>query len=159
MAISGGSVLNENYTPKRVSFGRTSTAKILDGRNSNPVMDQSGRRYFNDVNTGWWAANGTVSDILALWGMGYLLGSHQTDVFVLSLTYDKSKASAPVLATTDGNGRWVKAIDENLGGSTTFVKGPWKSGYALGTHGVDAEKGVVWAVLNYNGYFAAVDGI
>ena len=135
-------------------------AKILSGTNNNPNSDLSGRQYFNDVNTGWYAENGnTGSDILALWGMGYTLGSDQTDIYTLSLSYDKSKGSSFALATPDGNGNWINAVDQNLGGAKTFVAGPWKAGYALGTYGIDTAGNTVWAVLNTNGYFAAVYGV
>jgi hypothetical protein len=136
-------------------------AKILSGTNNNPTTDPSGRQYSNDVNTGWWAeTSSTVSDILALWGMGYTLGGSQTDVYTLSLSYDQKKASSSlVLATPDGNGNWINAVEQNLGGAKTLVTGPWKAGYALGTYGIDAASGTVWAVINYNGYFAAVAGV
>ncbi|NTV10820.1 MAG: twin-arginine translocation signal domain-containing protein [Zoogloea sp.] len=135
-------------------------ARILDGTNANPNSDQSGRSFYNDVNTGWVARSSeTASDIFALWGMGYVLGSEQTDEFTLSMSYDKTKGSSVVLATPDGSGNWINAVDQNLGGSKTFVSGPWKSGYALGTYGIDAASGTVWAVINYNGYFAAVAGV
>jgi hypothetical protein len=136
-------------------------AAILSGTNDNPNTDMSGRQYYNDVNTGWVAETaGTASDILVLWGMGYSMGSNLTDVYTLSLSYDKTKASSSlVLATPDGNGNWINAVDQNLGGAKTFVSGPWKAGYALGTYGLDTTNGLVWAVINYNGYFAAVAGV
>ena len=136
-------------------------ASILSGTNSNPNTDLSGRQYANDVNTGWLAeTTGTASDILALWGMGHTLGSNQTDVFTLSLSYDQAKASGAlfVLATPDSNGNWIDAVDQNLGGAKKLVNGPWKAGYGLGTYGIDTVAKTVWAVLNYNGYFAAVVG-
>lgn len=135
-------------------------AKILGGTNSNPVTDQSGRKYYNDVNTGWLpATDGTSSDILALWGMNCSLGSEQTDVYVLSLSYRPTKGAVPVLATTDGAGNWVNAVAQNLGGSKKRHAGPWQPGYPLGSYGVDTESKTVWAVVNFNGYFAAVAGV
>ena len=141
--------------------GPTGTvAKILSGTNGNPITDPSGRRFYNDINTGWTAETAnTGSDILALWGMGYVLGSDQTDVFTLSLSYDSSKGSSFAIATPDGNGNWINAADQNLGGAKTFVAGPWVAGYALGTYGIDTASKTVWAVLNYNSYFAAVAGV
>lgn len=134
-------------------------AKILAGANNNPNADASGRKYYNSVNTGWLAAaKNTASDIMVLQGMSYTLGSSQTDVYVLSMSYDKSKSSAPVLATYDGNGNWINAVDQNLGGVKKQIQGAWKSGYTLGTYGIDTATSTVWAVLNYNGYFAAVAG-
>jgi hypothetical protein len=132
-------------------------AAILSGFNNNPTADQSGRKYYNAVNTGWYNdTSRTASDILALWGMGYVLGSNQTDVYTLSLSY---KGGAPVLATPDGNGNWVNAVDQNLGGAKKHVRGPWQAGYELGTYGIDTATNTVWAVINYNGYFAAVAGV
>ncbi|KAA0892304.1 metallophosphoesterase family protein [Oryzomonas rubra] len=133
------------------------TVAILSGANNNPNSDLSGRKFYNDVNTGWYTkTSSTVSDILALWGMGHTLGSDQTDTFTLSLSYS---SGSPVLGTPDGNGNWINAVDQNLGGAKKFVQGPWKSGYALGTYGIDTATKTVWAVLNYNSYFAAVAGI
>ncbi|BCS55931.1 metallophosphoesterase [Geobacter sp. SVR] len=138
---------------------KATTIKILAGTNGNPIVDPSGRKYSNAVTTSWWDANGTASDILALWGMAYTLGSDQTDQYVLQLSYDKSKGT-PVLATPDYNGTWVNAVDQNIGSNAKkLVSGPYTAGAALGTYGVDTTNGVVWAVLNYNGYFAAITGI
>jgi hypothetical protein len=135
------------------------TAAILSGTNSNPNTDPSGRKYYNDVTTGWYAeSTGTASDVLVLWGMGYTLGSSQTDVYTLSMSYDATKGSSFVLGTPDANGNWAKAVDQNLGGASKAVTGPWKSSYALGTYGMDPATKTVWAVLNYNGCFAAIAG-
>jgi len=135
------------------------TAAILSGTNSNPNTDPSGRKYYNDVTTGWYAeSTQTASDVLVLWGMGHTLGSSQTDVYTLSMSYDATKGSSFVLATPDANGNWAKAVDQNLGGATKAVTGPWKSSYALGTYGMDPATKTVWAVLNFNGCFAAIAG-
>jgi hypothetical protein len=32
-----------------------------------------------------------------------------------------------------------------------FVRGPWKTGYGLGTYGIDTKTHTAWAVLNYDG--------
>lgn len=148
-------------------------AQILAGINGNPIGDYNPitdavvRQYANAVNTGWVKADGTASDILTLWGMAYLLGSDQTDTYVLQLSYDKSKG-APVLATPSGSGTWSNAVDQNFGGTKKLVQGacPYTASTtsatldaALGTYGIDATNGVVWAVLNYNSYFAAVTGV
>jgi 3',5'-cyclic AMP phosphodiesterase CpdA len=132
-------------------------ARILAGTNGNPNSDPSGRRYGNAVNTGWYPQrHATASDILVLWGMAATLGSGQTDEYVLSLTCDPPKGKSFILATPDGRGRWVNAVSRNLGGTPAPVTGPWKPGYALGTYGLDREAGTVWAVLDHDGYFAAV---
>jgi hypothetical protein len=133
------------------------SAKVLAGTNFNPVADPSGRQFANEITTGWIAAkSNTVSDIFRLWGMTSILGSEQTDTYVLSLSYT---GGAPVLATSDQSGNWINAVDNNVGGSKKAVQGPYQDGYALGSYGVDAASKTVWAVLNYNGWFAAVSGI
>ncbi len=148
----------DSYTAVQDTY-KTTAAKILAGANGNPIVDPSGRKYYNAVTTSWWDASGTASDILALWGMAYTLGSDQTDVYVLQLNYDKSKG-APVLASPDYNGNWVNAVDQNIGSSVKkLVQGPYTAGAALGTYGIDTTAGTVWAVINYNGYFAAVAGV
>ncbi|MDR3671869.1 MAG: hypothetical protein P4L36_13560, partial [Holophaga sp.] len=152
LVASGGT-----YTGVHDTGPSGTVAKILGGTNSNPNTDRSGRIYYNDVNTGWFQETaGTASDILVLWGMARNLGSPQTDVFVLSMSYDAAKGSSFVLATTNGAGVWVNAVDQNTAGTKKLVNGPWKSGYPLGTYGIDTTAKTVWAVLNYNGYFAAV---
>jgi hypothetical protein len=150
----------DSFTTVKDTGPTGTAAQILGGTNGNPNTDQSGRKFFNDVNTGWYPeAGATASDILALWGMGSTMGSSQTDIFALSLSYDANKSGAFVLATPDGNGKWINAVDQNLGGAKTFVAGPWKAGCALGTYGIDTDTKTVWAVLNYNNYFAAVAGV
>jgi hypothetical protein len=132
-------------------------ARILCGTSGNPNVDPSGRAYASDVNTGWLpATRATASDVFTLWGMAHTLGSDQTDVYTLSLSYDPSRGSAFVLAARDGNGQWGEAVDQNTGGTRQRVAGPWKPGYGLGTHGMDPASGTVWAVLNHNGCFAAM---
>jgi hypothetical protein len=74
------------------------------------------------------------------------------------MSYDATKGSSFVLGTPDANGNWAKAVDQNLGGASKAVTGPWKSSYALGTYGMDPATKTVWAVLNYNGCFAAIAG-
>jgi len=146
--------------------GSGTVAKILAGSNGKTTTDPSGRFFNACVNTGWYAANGTAGDILSLRGMAASLGSAQTDIFAISLTYDKSKVTdaqiqsgAFALATPDDNGKWTNAVNKSTGGTKKFVLGAWKSSYTLGTYGVDTASGTVWAVINFNGYFAAVAGV
>ena len=49
----------------------------------------------------------------------------------------------------------------NLGGAAKLIQGPYDAtkNYGLGTYGIDTTNGVVWALLNYNGYFAVVAGV
>jgi hypothetical protein len=146
----------------------STTARILGGINGSGVKDGSNRPLVKAVDTGWTpgtagthkAECGTASDILSLWGMADL-GTDQTDVFALSLTYDPRKAPLERLgkglfglATKDDRGNWINAVDRNFGGTKKFVRGAWKPGYGLGTYGVDPATKTAWAVINHNSDFA-----
>jgi 3',5'-cyclic AMP phosphodiesterase CpdA len=142
--------------------------KILDGSNGSSVVDVSGRWLRMAVNTAWLAAtdatDATASDILLLHGMAWTMGSRKTDPYVLSLGFNPARASGAsgrqiVLASVDTDGKWANAASCNSasGRGGDFVRGPWKPGYPLGAHGFDANTNIVWAVLDYNGYFAAVE--
>lgn len=147
------------------------TAKIIAGTNgiltkslsaTDPVFSVS-------VNTGWYAAHSnTSSDILALWGMAYNLGSDQTDNFVLQMSFTPGSLTSTQLtsgsfgiASVDANGNWTNTVNNNFGaGNKAFIAGPWPtSGAAVGTYGVDTSTNTAWAVINHNGYFAVVNGI
>ncbi len=56
----------------------------------------------------------------------------------------------------NANGKWVNAVDQNVGGAEKFVSGPWKSGYGLGTFGIDSHTHTAWAVVDHAGQFAVV---
>lgn len=159
------------YTAVSDKSSAGTTAKIIAGTNgilthslspNDPVFSVS-------VNTGWYAAqSNTSSDILALWGMDYTLGSEQTDDFVLqmsftpgSLTSAQLTSGAFGIASVDENGNWTNTVNNNFGsGSKAFIAGPWPaSGAAVGTYGVDTSTNTAWAVINHNGYFAVVNGI
>jgi len=149
-------------------------ARILSGTNESTVTIMDGRATIKDVNTGWTSKYDAepgctgdderklASNILSLWGMGDL-GEEQTDTYVLSMSYDKRPVhlgnGAFTLATKDADGNWVNAVEMNFGGNERFVMGPWKSAYELGTYGVDPKTKTVWAVLNYEGDFAAARDI
>ena len=102
-----------------------------------------------------------ASDVFSLRGMADL-GSAQTDTYALSLSYNQHRL-LPIqfkkgllgLVAKNDKGRWVNAVDINIGGSKNFVFGPYKSGYELGTYGIDLKAGTVWAVINHAGDFAA----
>jgi hypothetical protein len=146
-----------------VSPGGTS-AQILGGSNGNTALDPAGRLYSAAVSTGWLTADGTASDILLLTGIGYMLGSNQTDPFAVALGYKDGSATADqitagklVLASPDESGTWANAVTLNFGGKTRFAEGPWKASYPVGTYGVDTTNQTVWAVVNHDvGSFAAV---
>jgi hypothetical protein len=134
---------------------------ILWGTNGRTGATNYGKALTKAVNTGWAPAErGLSSDILSLWGMADV-GTDQTDVFTLSLTYDPRKAPRERrgeevfgLATKDGRGHWINAVDGNFGGAKKIVKGAWKPEYGLGTYGVDPATKTVWAVINHNSDFA-----
>ena len=135
--------------------------RILGGINASTATNNYGKPHSKAVDTGWSPANGTASDILALWGTSEI-GSNQIDTVVLSLTYNPAAVTAAQLAngsfalvSKDTNGNWVNAVNLNTGGNPQFVFGPYVSSYSLGTYGVDTNAGTVWAVVNYNGSFAA----
>jgi hypothetical protein len=163
------------YTTVEDSFEGT-TAKILDGTNKSTAVDYTLRPLTKTVDTGWidvarrydknsdyeWNHDLVLaSNIFLLRGMADL-GTEQTDTYVLSLSYDYHRL-LPIqlgkgllgLVTKDKNDHWVNAVDKNYGGTNKFVFGPYKSGYELGTYGVDLKTGTVWAVVNYAGDFAA----
>lgn len=136
--------------------------KILDGINASTATDGSSRTLTKIVDTGWsHKTHGIDSDILTLWGMADL-GTEQTDVFTLSLSYDHDSVNREEmkrgffgLVTKDADGDWINAVDKNIGGTKKFVYGPWQSGYELGTYGVDPHTHTVWAVINHSSDFAA----
>jgi hypothetical protein len=162
------------YTTVEDRFQGT-TARILDGTNNSTATDYNGRALTKAVNTGWvdvdnWCRMFPVhkwnndldlaSDIFILKGMADL-GSTQTDTYVLSLSYNHHRL-LPIqfrkgllgLVARNEKGRWVNAVDMNVGGTKNFVFGPYKSGYELGTYGIDPGTGTVWAVINHAGDFA-----
>lgn len=149
------------YTNVQDSFSGT-TAKILSGINGSLAMDGSLRPLTNAVETGWSPrTHDTSSDILSLWGMANNLGSAETDVYTLSMSYDpKGMGDGQLkngffgLATQDDDGNWTNAVDMNFSGSKKFVMGPWDPSYKLGTYGFDPSTHTAWAVINYNSDFA-----
>ncbi|WP_020587090.1 metallophosphoesterase family protein [Desulfobacter curvatus] len=154
------------------------TAKILDGTNSNTKTDSTGRGLVKCVNTGWAqpaATDNAAGMIFSLWGMTDNLSlwrsadtplpakdkSRATDTYALSISFDHKKIDRSIfmkgglaISARDGNGQWVNAVDLNTGDSAkTFVKGPYNSRYGLGTYGVDPGSKTAWAVINHEGDF------
>ena len=177
---------NSSYTQVVDSFAGT-TARVLGGSNGRNTTVYDGRATTKAVNTGWTSRSEAddmdcsfnhrrplffkkchkakdtempASDILTLWGMADL-GSDQTDVYTLSMSYDHHRL-LPIqlgkgllgLATRDQDGNWVNAVDMNFGGTKKFVLGPWEPKYGLGTYGIDLKTHTAWAVINYNSDFA-----
>ncbi|NTV67312.1 MAG: metallophosphoesterase [Chlorobaculum sp.] len=162
-----------SYAVVRDRFN-ASEARILDGLNASEAKDDTldtaggkGRPLTKVVSTGWIAVNSSkhakeklASDVLLISGLGDP-GGDPTDTFVLSMRYDPKQLRRGTIAsgrfglvTRDSAGRWVNAVEANGGGSATFIDGPWKRGYALGSHGIDRKRHRVWAVLNHEGAFA-----
>jgi hypothetical protein len=141
---------------------RGTSMAILAGTNGSTQQTNYFKAIQNDVNTGWKpATRGLTSDILRLSGMSLTMGGSQTDQYVLSMSYAPGAVkSAQVKSGKFGvvaknmNGMWVPAVNLNAGGTKTFVRGPWKSSYGLGTYGVDPKTHKAWAVVNFNGEFA-----
>lgn len=158
---------NSSFTAVSDTSPNGTVAKILSGTNLSQDADYGDAQYSRVVNTGWTTGTGLQkSDILHLWGIHSSIGSEQSETYTLQMSYKASAIDATTavsgsfgLASLSDNGTWINAVDANSGGSKTFVNGPWKSSYTLGTWGVDTANGVVWAVVNYAGTFVAATGI
>jgi len=135
--------------------------RILGGVNTSTATNNYGKAHSKAVDTGLVSRQRTASDILTLWGTGEI-GANQTDTIALSVSYYPSAVTpaqvacgAVALVSKDTNGNWVNAVTLNHGGNPQFVFGPYSASYTLGTYGVDTNAGTVWAVVNYDGSFAA----
>jgi len=88
-----------------------------------------------------------------------------TDTYALELSYNQAAAlaspggpNAMRLEWLNPNtGLWENAIDDNTGGTPTFVDGPYNpaTDFNLGTYGVDTTNNEVWAVVDHNSQFTA----
>lgn len=159
---------NESYTAVNVTSPKAygTQAQILAGNNGCQLTDAADREFNVEVSTGWYDAQDSLSDILVMRGMDYNMGSDRTDVYTLSITYNSSSVTDEMisskafgLAALNSDGKWVKAVSLNSTNNTKFVNGAWQSGYEIGTWGVDTSSNTVWAVINFDGRFAAVDNI
>jgi hypothetical protein len=148
---------------------KTINAGFLSGMNDSTVKDASGRSFYKLIDLSWTEANGYeahrgfASHIVKVSGLGKP-GAHgdTTDAYTFSMSYVPACVSSIdsnfALAVRNSSGKWQKAVDFNFGGTKNFINGPWNMMYGVGTYGVDTQKGIVWAVLNYNGgAFAAVN--
>lgn len=147
----------KDYTPTVVDDNDT------PGDPSDDITVSAPRALTKVVNTGWVAnpkPEALKSDILSLWGLSELGANGKTDVYVLQMNYsDQDDSGLPAaksgyrLATVGADGKWVRAVDANIGGSTkTLVRGPYDGSLEPGTQGVDGD--TVWAVVNYDADFA-----
>jgi hypothetical protein len=179
LVAEGGS-----YSTVQDSFLGT-VAKILGGTNGSVVTDASARPLTKTVNTGWSSPvaksdAAVASNILSVWGTadslslwnestGVMPAADRTakgDTYALSINYNSAAVHGIKLnngsfgiGTRDARGKWVNAVSKNFGGTKKFVYGPWNSGYGLGTYGVDTSTSTAWAVVNYDGDFAAAAGL
>ena len=62
------------------------------------------------------------------------------------------------LASQEGVGQWVNAVDLNIGGTPDFMGvGAWTNADTLlGEYGVNTTTHTVWAVLDHNSEFGVV---
>jgi hypothetical protein len=163
-------------------------AAILGGVNGSTAKDYNLRPLAKTVDTGWAPKDNDIldSDILTIWGVADSLATKLTpvdssspqyigyeyvvpnttitDAYVLSMTYQPGHSEhlgngGFGIATQNADGNWINAVDNNVGGTKTFVKGRWKPSYRLGTYGVDASTKTAWAVINYEGNFAVANDI
>jgi len=169
----------QSYNSVQDSFEGTS-ASILGGINGNTetAYPNGGTSLEKTVKTGWSTMPGDcASAVLKLWGMmdnlslydanlnGLLPSaaeSKQGDTYVLSLSYDPTKVRPSqliggkfCLANRKLDGTLVNAVEANFGGTKSFKYGAYKSGYGLGTYGVNPSDHTLWAVVNYDGEFVA----
>jgi hypothetical protein len=148
-AIANAAAYNES--------GYVGTAvQILNGTNGSVLKTHDGRKLTKAVDIGWAPANGTISDIVTLWGLTDLAAA-QTDTIVVSVSFNTSAYNASdlqnglyCLGSQDlKSGAWINAVDDNIvGGSKNFVYGSYSSSYGLGTWGIDPVAGTAWAVVN-----------
>ena len=154
----------ESYTVVRDSF-RNTTARILAGTNESAAKVYDGRPVSKAVNTGWAPRDdedvSLASNILTLWGMAEQLGSEKTDVYVLSLSFDRTGASlGPATSATSGSPagmptaigqmRWRRISAEARG--LYWVRGNPASNWAP-TASISPTH-TAWAVINHVGDFA-----
>ena len=134
------------------------------------------------------AGGGLVSEVIDVTGVapsggGSRDGSHQTDMFVLQVSYNPSallsiwgETEAQAAASgslhldyldlgPDGqqgsaDNRWINAVAGDFGGTSNYVGDhSYNSSYfVLGDYGIDTADHVVWAVVNHNSEFAASAG-
>ena len=162
----GGSYVLTDDTSLAMAHGeadyRGTVARILDGTNNSAAHDYNNRNFTKTVDTGWAPTEADLaSDIFTLWGMTDL-GADHTDTFALALSFNPelftpgqlASGSVHLDAKDPSHGGWTNAVMLNVGGTPSFVFGPWVAGYPLGTYGIDLATHTAWAVLNYTSQFA-----
>ena len=141
------------------SFDGTDAA-IIDGVNGSKATDAAGRALTKTVDTGWTKdgkCDDVSSSILTLSGLTDL-GAKSADTYVLSMSYGprpgRGEHGGPGTLVARTRFGWVNAVAANAGGKARFVLGSYKSGYGLGTYGIDLKTRTAWAVVNHEGSFA-----
>lgn len=142
----------------KITGSAKTQAAIINGTNSVSPKIYDGRTTVQNVLTGW-TGRGEIgsdlkSDVLSLWGMANKIGSEESDIYTLSLSYGSDLTGSLSLVNKNVGGEWTCATDNNFSGSPKFVVGPYKPTFALGTYGIDPVAHTVWAVINHGGEFA-----
>lgn len=159
-SLNGKSFLikqGDSYATVKDSY-KSTNARIIDGFNDSKLADDLGKPLVKKINTGWKKVqdnNILVSDIFHLSGMTDP-GSRASDTFTLSMSCPQRPGDkvAYHIMSKKPDMSWVNAVEMNKGGSKQFIDGPYKTSYGLGTYGIDRKNNRVWAVVNFNGYFA-----
>jgi autotransporter-associated beta strand protein len=116
---------------------------------------------------------GLLSDVVDISGMAGAGSPGQTDLFVLEMNYtdalfiysgdeESLRCRGMIfLGYLNAEGRWVNAVEGNIGANTTDsaflnVNGAYNGTLVLGSWGVDTANNKVWAVLDHNSQFAAL---
>lgn len=129
--------------------------RILSGAWKAAKGDFYNRSFYAIAATDWRRLDGMSSAAWTLWGLERAMGSSVTPVFALAMGVDPGVSDADLksgkirLMRTDSLGTWEFA------GSGAPRIGAWKSGDAVGVHGVDPDRREVWAVVDRAGTFAA----
>lgn len=140
--------------------GFLGTSMALNGLVGTTGVILDGRSTVLDITTGWVAAEeGLASDILKIWGMSNRLGTDETDIFMLTMSYDELLVSLEDInselfgiRTRGIGGEWVLAGDMFMGDLdlSSLVIGT----DTLGQYGIDSTSGLAWAIVNHNSDFA-----
>jgi hypothetical protein len=156
--INAGDALTVVTDTCKISGSDRTNAAIINGTNTVSSILLDGRSTVQNVATGWHSRSESESDlksdVVTLWGMANTIGSEESDIYTLSLSYKGDLNGPLALVTKNEDGNWDNATSSNFGGDQKFVVGPFKPTYAIGTYGIDPAQKTVWAVINHGGDFA-----
>lgn len=148
----GGSYGNKSTSIAAGAGYVGTSAALLGGINSDKteVLAMGWRtadNFIDSVHTDW----SVVSDVLEICGLEKSLTNDATDLFTLQLTID------PTLFDSDLRLAW---FDDTAGlwtlAGNTFIRDSYSPLYGLGSFGYDAASHSLWAVVDHQGAFAAV---